>query len=78
MRLFCFPYAGGTAAVFRNWPRYLPAEIEVCAVQYAGRGGRIAEPLNEDIVAIMDGVYSDLNRFCKSLLPSSVIVWARS
>jgi medium-chain acyl-[acyl-carrier-protein] hydrolase len=60
LRLFCFPYAGGTAAVFRNWPRYLPSEIEVCAVQYAGRGGRIAEPLSDDIVAVMNGVYSDL------------------
>jgi len=63
MRLFCFPYAGGTAAVFRNWPRYLPSDIEVCAVQYAGRGGRLAEPLSDDIVDVMNGVYSDLQPF---------------
>jgi medium-chain acyl-[acyl-carrier-protein] hydrolase len=60
MRLFCFPYAGGTATAFRTWPRYLPAEIEICAVQYAGRGNRLAEPLSEDVVDIMNGVYSDL------------------
>lgn len=60
MRLFCFPYAGGTAAVFRNWPRYLPSEIEVCAIQYPGRGGRFGEPLNENVVDIMNAVYSDL------------------
>ncbi|HSE19537.1 MAG TPA: thioesterase II family protein [Pyrinomonadaceae bacterium] len=63
MRLFCFPYAGGTAAVFRNWPRYLPSEIEVCAIQYAGRGSRLAEPLSEDVVDIMNGVYADLQQF---------------
>jgi medium-chain acyl-[acyl-carrier-protein] hydrolase len=63
LRLFCFPYAGGTAAVFRNWPRYLPSEIEVCAIQYAGRGGRIAEPLSDDVVDVMNGVYSDVQRF---------------
>jgi medium-chain acyl-[acyl-carrier-protein] hydrolase len=63
MRLFCFPYAGATAAVFRNWPRYLPSEIEVCAVQYAGRGSRLSEPLREDVVKIMNAVYSDLQPF---------------
>ena len=65
MRLFCFPYAGGTAAAFRNWPRYLPSEIEVCAIQYAGRGSRIAEPLSEDVVDVMNGVYQDLQPFLK-------------
>ena len=65
MRLICFPYAGGTAAVFRNWPRYLPSEIEVCAVQYAGRGSRLAEPLGEDVVEVMNAVYQDLQPFLK-------------
>ena len=65
MRLFCFPYAGGTAAVFRNWPRYLPSEIEVCAIQYPGRGSRFAEPLSEDVVDVMNAVYSDLQPFLK-------------
>ena len=65
MRLFCFPYAGGTAAVFRDWPRYLPSDIEVCAVQYAGRGGRLAEPLGEDVVDVMNAVYQDLQLFFK-------------
>jgi medium-chain acyl-[acyl-carrier-protein] hydrolase len=65
MRLFCFPYAGGTAAVFRNWPRYLPSEIEVCAVQYPGRGSRLAEPLRDDVVDVMNAVYSDLQPFLK-------------
>lgn len=65
MRLFCFPYAGGTAAIFHNWPRYLPSEIEVCAIQYAGRGSRLAEPLSEDVVDVMNGVYQDLQPFLK-------------
>jgi medium-chain acyl-[acyl-carrier-protein] hydrolase len=65
MRLFCFPYAGATAAVFRNWPRYLPSEIEVCAVQYPGRGSRLSEPLSEDVVNVMNAVYSDLQPLLK-------------
>lgn len=43
LRLFCFPYAGGNAAIYRGWPRLLPAEIEVYTAQLPGRGKRIKE-----------------------------------
>lgn len=43
VRLFCFPYAGGGASVFGTWAAALPAAVEVCPVQYPGRGSRIAE-----------------------------------
>lgn len=51
--------------MFRNWPRYLPPEIEVCAIQYPGRGSRLAEPLSEDVVDVMNRVYEDLQPFLK-------------
>jgi medium-chain acyl-[acyl-carrier-protein] hydrolase len=44
LRLYCFPYAGGGASVFRGWSQGLPAEVEVCAVQLPGREDRIHEP----------------------------------
>ena len=28
-RLFCFPYAGGGASIFRSWADWLPPEVEV-------------------------------------------------
>ena len=43
VRLFCFPYAGGGAAIYRGWPDGLPGTIEVCAVALPGRGGRLGE-----------------------------------
>lgn len=43
LRLFCFPYAGGAASIFRTWQQNLPAEIEVCAVQLPGRENRFRE-----------------------------------
>jgi medium-chain acyl-[acyl-carrier-protein] hydrolase len=47
-RLFCFPYAGGGASVFRAWPDYLPPELEVCAIQLPGRENRLQErPLSQ-------------------------------
>ena len=44
IRLFCFPYAGGRASVFRTWPDELPAEIEFYAIELPSRGKRIKEP----------------------------------
>jgi surfactin synthase thioesterase subunit len=44
MRLFCFPYAGGSAFNFIPWRAALDPSIEICAVQSPGRGARIAEP----------------------------------
>ncbi|HEY2391542.1 MAG TPA: alpha/beta fold hydrolase [Candidatus Angelobacter sp.] len=43
LRLFCFPYAGGNAQVFRKWQRDLPAQVEVCLVHLPGRDRRMSE-----------------------------------
>jgi medium-chain acyl-[acyl-carrier-protein] hydrolase len=43
LRLFCFCYAGGSAADFSSWRSFLPPEISVCAIQLPGRGARYAE-----------------------------------
>lgn len=40
LRLFCLPYAGGSALMFRTWPNALPADVEVCPVQLPGRSTR--------------------------------------
>jgi len=45
LRLFCFPYSGAGAFVFRAWLRSFPAHIEVCPVRLPGRESRIDEPL---------------------------------
>jgi medium-chain acyl-[acyl-carrier-protein] hydrolase len=43
LRLFCFPYAGGSAVVYGSWWKSLPPHVEVCPVQLPGRGGRLME-----------------------------------
>jgi len=52
IRLFCFPYAGGGSATYRDWQEKLPADIEVAAVQLPGREWRIEEPLLTDMKAM--------------------------
>ena len=43
LRLFCFPYAGSGASMFRTWSDGLPADVDVCPVQFPGRGTRLME-----------------------------------
>jgi medium-chain acyl-[acyl-carrier-protein] hydrolase len=42
-RLFCFPFAGGSPAVFSGWGQQLGPEIEVFAAHPRGRGMRFRE-----------------------------------
>jgi surfactin synthase thioesterase subunit/acyl carrier protein len=45
LRLFCFPFAGIGASLFRSWPDQLPSEVELCAVELPGHETRWNEPL---------------------------------
>jgi len=65
VRLFCFPYAGGGASIFRSWS--MPG-IEICGIQLPGRESRIREiPLRSmdrlaDQAAEAVSKYGDLPR----------------
>ena len=56
MRMFCFPHAGGGAAVFRLWPDGLPSDLDLCSLQLPGRESRIRERPLDSIDAIVDAV----------------------
>ncbi|MBA2675219.1 alpha/beta fold hydrolase [Ramlibacter sp.] len=53
LRLFCFHYAGATAAAFRTWRDSLPDWVELIAVQLPGRDYRMDEPLIDDAEPIV-------------------------
>jgi len=55
-KLFCIPYAGGSAIIFRQWYKYLDRHIELIPLELQGRGERIAEPLCGDV----DGLVADI------------------
>ncbi len=61
LRLFCFPYAGGGASVFRSWSNELPPDIEVCAIQYPGRESRWQEPLLTNTQAMVPALVEVLS-----------------
>lgn len=60
LRLFCFPFAGGGASLFRLWPDRLPAWVELCAMQLPGRESRLREPTHQRIGSLIDGLVDAL------------------
>src|SRR5262245_53203055 len=63
MRLFCFPYAGAGAAVFRDWPRWFPPEIEICPVALRGRDSRWQEPPIDRMAVLVERLATELLPF---------------
>ncbi|MGE5672905.1 MAG: thioesterase II family protein [Mycobacterium leprae] len=66
VRLFCFPWAGGGASVYRRWAEALPGTIEVCAVQLPGRESRFREIAYQTMEGLIpdlcDGIWPYLTR----------------
>jgi medium-chain acyl-[acyl-carrier-protein] hydrolase len=44
LRMFCLPYAGGAAAIYRSWQSRLPSFVEVYPIELPGRGVCWNEP----------------------------------
>ncbi len=61
LRLFCFPFAGGTANNFRWWIKHLPENDEVYAMQLPGRGARLQET-----------PYDAMHQVTRELLPAII------
>jgi surfactin synthase thioesterase subunit len=62
-RLFCFPYAGGAAPIYRDWGNKLPASIEVHPVQLPGHGNRLSEPLCKRVEPLVESMVEALKPY---------------
>ncbi|MFB6366763.1 thioesterase II family protein [Paenibacillus elgii] len=78
-RLFCIPYSGCGASMYRHWPEFV-GKIEICPIQLPGRENRFREPtyssyeqlaenLNEALLPYMDRPFAFFGH-CGSALPS--------
>ena len=54
LRMFCLPYAGGSAAMYRPWVDAFGPDVEVCPVELPGRGVRMSEPPVRDMKRLVD------------------------
>lgn len=61
LRLFCFPHAGGSAAVFRRWAA--PPGIEIRPIQWPGRAERLGEPPFRRLLAMADAALQAMEPF---------------
>lgn len=58
IKLFCLPYAGGSAKVYNKWKTYLAESIELCPVELPGRGRRFGERLHSTLDEAVNDVYA--------------------
>jgi medium-chain acyl-[acyl-carrier-protein] hydrolase len=63
MRLFCFPYAGGTTHTYRPWQGLLPEWLDVTPVQLPGRGERLSEPPFDRLSQIVAALARELTPY---------------
>ncbi len=54
LRLFCFPYAGGSATAYWEWPERILKEVEVTLVELPGRGRKIREALHTHMDSLIE------------------------
>jgi surfactin synthase thioesterase subunit len=60
VQLFCFAYAGASAASYLRWKRRLPAWIVVRPVDLPGHGARLGEPVEVSVPQMLERIYADL------------------
>jgi medium-chain acyl-[acyl-carrier-protein] hydrolase len=56
VRLFCFPYAGSAANIFRTWQSSFPSAVEVIPIELPGRGTRWNEPPFRRLGYLVDAI----------------------
>src|SRR5262245_13056700 len=61
LRLFCFPYAGGSASVYREWHSAFPPEIELLPIQMPGRENRWSEQAISRMSTLVERLATDLH-----------------
>jgi len=59
-KLFCLPYAGGSATMYKSWKNYLDPSIELTPIELAGRGTRFNTPLYNTLDEAIDDIFSKI------------------
>lgn len=70
LRLFCFPFAGGSAYSYQPWLDHFDPKVELVFVQLKGRGARINEQPHQDMQSLVDELMQHVAYFtsCPAML----------
>jgi medium-chain acyl-[acyl-carrier-protein] hydrolase len=74
LNLFCFPYAGGAALVFKKWWDFFSPAVQVIPVELPGRGARLQEPPFVSLPALIN----ELEDAIQPLLDSPFVLFGHS
>ncbi|WP_150273759.1 thioesterase II family protein [Paenibacillus tepidiphilus] len=75
-KLFCFPYAGGSAAgAYTRWRTKLHPDILLVPVELPGRGALFAEPFYSSIEETVDGLF---RKYCRDFAAGEFGFWGHS
>ena len=56
VRLLCFPYAGASAQIFRDWRRWLAPRVELILIELPGRGFLVRQSAVERMEELVDAL----------------------
>lgn len=60
IKLFCLPYAGGSATVYNKWRTHLNPNIQLVPMEMAGRGARFNESFYQSITEAVNDLYAKI------------------
>jgi len=63
IRIFCFPFAGGSAATFFSWRDKLSADFDLWAIEYPGHGTRRSEQPLKSLSMLVDDVAAGITPY---------------
>ncbi len=75
IKLFCFPYAGGSAAIYSRWSKLLDGAIKLFPFELAGRAGRNREPYYNTVNEAAADIVKMLEEECRD---SEYAFWGHS
>ena len=61
IKLFCLPFAGGSAMNYMSWKKYLDDRIELKPIELSGRGKRFNEPLYSGAEDAVNDIYNRIS-----------------
>lgn len=59
-RIFCIPFAGGSASFYREWAEQFYPNTEICAIQLSGREDRLVDDLVVELDKAAEEIYQEL------------------
>ena len=65
-KLFCFPYAGAGASIYRSWGKLLHKNVQGFAIQPPGREARFSEKLLTTLDDYTDQAFNAIAPYCSA------------